>query len=71
MAPPSPTSAQRLTANDALAYLKAVKEQFQDDRAKYDEFLEVMRDFKSTRSASQSALSLTLYTIHHRHHPFR
>ncbi|KAK1606413.1 hypothetical protein QYE76_030086 [Lolium multiflorum] len=49
MAPPSPTSAQKLTANDALAYLKAVKEQFQDDRPKYDEFLEVMRDFKSTR----------------------
>ncbi|KAM0834829.1 hypothetical protein ACQ4PT_063342 [Festuca glaucescens] len=49
MAPPSPASAQKLTANDALTYLKAVKDKFQDNRAKYDEFLEVMRDFKSTR----------------------
>jgi paired amphipathic helix protein Sin3a len=41
---------QKLTTNDALVYLKAVKDKFQDNRAKYEEFLEVMRDFKSERS---------------------
>uniref|UniRef100_A0A2P2MR82 Paired amphipathic helix protein Sin3-like 4 isoform X2 n=1 Tax=Rhizophora mucronata TaxID=61149 RepID=A0A2P2MR82_RHIMU len=40
---------QRLTTNDALAYLKAVKDIFQDKREKYDEFLEVMKDFKAQR----------------------
>jgi len=30
-------------------YLKAVKDKFQDKREKYEEFLEVMRDFKSER----------------------
>ncbi|KAJ4884289.1 Paired amphipathic helix protein Sin3-like 4 [Raphanus sativus] len=42
-------SAQKLTTNDALAYLKAVKDKFQDNRQKYDEFLEVMKDFKAQR----------------------
>jgi hypothetical protein len=41
---------QKLTTNDALVYLKAVKDKFQDKREKYEEFLEVMRDFKSERS---------------------
>ncbi|GFZ00105.1 SIN3-like 4 [Actinidia rufa] len=40
-------SSQRLTSNDALAYLKAVKNLFQDKQGKYDEFLEVMKDFKA------------------------
>lgn len=40
---------QKLTTNDALAYLKEVKEMFQDKREKYDEFLEVMKDFKAQR----------------------
>ncbi|CAI0379579.1 unnamed protein product [Linum tenue] len=42
-------AAQKLTTNDALAYLKAVKEIFQDKRDKYDDFLEVMKDFKAQR----------------------
>ena len=42
-------SVQKLTTNDALAYLKAVKEMFQDKKEKYDEFLEVMKDFKAQR----------------------
>lgn len=41
--------AQRLTTNDALTYLKAVKDIFQDKKDKYDEFLEVMKDFKAQR----------------------
>ncbi|XP_010532951.1 PREDICTED: paired amphipathic helix protein Sin3-like 3 isoform X2 [Tarenaya hassleriana] len=41
--------AQKLTTNDALAYLKNVKDKFHDNREKYDEFLEVMKDFKAQR----------------------
>jgi paired amphipathic helix protein Sin3a len=40
---------QKLTTNDALDYLKNVKDKFKDKRDKYEEFLEVMRDFKSER----------------------
>ncbi|KAJ3685975.1 hypothetical protein LUZ61_015139 [Rhynchospora tenuis] len=42
-------SGAKLTTNDALDYLKRVKEIFQDQKGKYDEFLEVMKDFKSQR----------------------
>ncbi|KAF7829409.1 paired amphipathic helix protein Sin3-like 3 [Senna tora] len=41
--------AQKLTTNDALQYLKAVKEMFLDKREKYDDFLEVMKNFKAQR----------------------
>ncbi|XP_010551461.1 PREDICTED: paired amphipathic helix protein Sin3-like 3 [Tarenaya hassleriana] len=44
-----PGGAQKLTTNDALAYLKAVKDKFHDKREQYDEFLEVMKDFKAQR----------------------
>ncbi|KAL6865182.1 hypothetical protein ACP4OV_016333 [Aristida adscensionis] len=47
--PPPPPEGGRLTTNDALDYLKAVKDKFRDSRHKYNEFLEVMRDFKSNR----------------------
>lgn len=40
---------QKLTTNDALSYLKAVREMFQDNKEKYDDFLEVMKDFKAQR----------------------
>ncbi|XP_019164891.1 PREDICTED: paired amphipathic helix protein Sin3-like 3 isoform X2 [Ipomoea nil] len=40
---------QKLTTSDALAYLKNVKDIFRDKRDKYDEFLEVMKDFKAQR----------------------
>ncbi|XP_022151191.1 paired amphipathic helix protein Sin3-like 4 isoform X1 [Momordica charantia] len=42
-------SAQKLTTNDALVYLKRVKDIFQDKREKYEDFLEVMKDFKAQR----------------------
>ena len=42
-------SGQRLTTDDALTYLKDVKERFKDDKEKYNEFLEVMKDFKAQR----------------------
>ncbi|KAI4383552.1 hypothetical protein MLD38_009378 [Melastoma candidum] len=41
--------AQKLTTNDALAYLIAVKEIFEYRREKYEDFLEVMKDFKAQR----------------------
>ncbi|KAJ6838537.1 paired amphipathic helix protein Sin3-like 4 [Iris pallida] len=43
------SNAAMLTTNDALQYLKAVKDIFQDKKEKYDQFLEVMKDFKSQR----------------------
>ncbi|KAI0524020.1 hypothetical protein KFK09_003384 [Dendrobium nobile] len=49
MASDTDTSAQQLTTSDALAYLKCVKDLFKDNKEKYNEFLEVMRGFKSQR----------------------
>ncbi|KAG4395714.1 hypothetical protein GLYMA_19G016300v4 [Glycine max] len=43
-------ASQKLTTNDALSYLKEVKDMFQDQREKYDMFLEVMKDFKAQRT---------------------
>ncbi|XP_023641176.1 paired amphipathic helix protein Sin3-like 1 isoform X2 [Capsella rubella] len=43
-------ASQKLTTNDALSYLREVKEMFQDQRDKYDRFLEVMKDFKAQRT---------------------
>ncbi|EFH49961.1 hypothetical protein ARALYDRAFT_350640 [Arabidopsis lyrata subsp. lyrata] len=40
---------QRLSTDDALTYLMEVKRTFQDQRDKYDMFLEVMNDFKEQR----------------------
>ncbi|RYR65005.1 hypothetical protein Ahy_A03g011006 isoform A [Arachis hypogaea] len=40
---------QKLTTDDALQYLKAVKDMFHDKKEKYDDFLEVMKDFKAQR----------------------
>lgn len=49
MSAPPAQSQQRLTTDDALAYLQAVKDMFKDKKGKYDEFLEVMKDFKAQR----------------------
>ncbi|XP_050375013.1 paired amphipathic helix protein Sin3-like 4 isoform X2 [Argentina anserina] len=45
----TPTASQKLTTNDALSYLKAVKEIFENNKEKYEDFLEVMKDFKAQR----------------------
>ncbi|XP_076950966.1 paired amphipathic helix protein Sin3-like 2 [Bidens hawaiensis] len=39
----------KLTTSDALTYLKEVKDMFQDQREKYDMFLDAMKDFKAQR----------------------
>lgn len=43
-------------ADDALVYLNAVKDIFQDKREKYMEFLTVMKDFKAQRFGFQNCL---------------
>lgn len=42
-------SLQKLTTNDALEYLKNVKDIFRDKKEKYEDFLEVMKEFKAQR----------------------
>ncbi|CAI9092801.1 OLC1v1028134C1 [Oldenlandia corymbosa var. corymbosa] len=51
------SSAQKLTTNDALAYLKAVKDIFQDRKDIYDQFLEVMKDFKAQRTDTTGVIA--------------
>ncbi|KAL3511225.1 hypothetical protein ACH5RR_030626 [Cinchona calisaya] len=51
------SSAQKLTTNDALVYLKEVKDIFQNRRDKYNEFLEVMKDFKGQRISTSGVIS--------------
>ncbi|GMH19034.1 hypothetical protein Nepgr_020875 [Nepenthes gracilis] len=48
---------QKLTTDDALQYLKEVKEMFQDQREKYDQFLEVMKDFKAQRLDTEGVIA--------------
>ncbi|KAJ9510671.1 hypothetical protein QJQ45_027522 [Haematococcus lacustris] len=49
--PPTQTSAsiQKLTTNDALTYLREVKNRFADKKDVYDMFLEIMKEFKAQR----------------------
>ncbi|XP_022999276.1 paired amphipathic helix protein Sin3-like 3 isoform X1 [Cucurbita maxima] len=42
-------SIQKLTTNDALEYLKNVKDIFRDKKETYEDFLEVMKEFKAQR----------------------
>ena len=43
----SPEVARPLNVTDALSYLDAVKNQFQDSPDVYNQFLDIMKDFKS------------------------
>lgn len=47
----------KLTSKDAVAYLKAVKEVFSDQRDKYERFLEIMKDFKTHRICTQDVIA--------------
>ncbi|KAE9590399.1 putative transcription regulator Others family [Lupinus albus] len=51
------TTSQKLTTNDALSYLKDVKDMFHDQRDKYDLFLEVMKDFKAQRTDTAGVIA--------------
>ncbi|KAH9619279.1 hypothetical protein KSS87_011946 [Heliosperma pusillum] len=48
---------QKLTTDDALHYLKEVKEMFQDQREKYEHFLEVMKNFKAQRIDTEGVIA--------------
>ncbi|CAN8256262.1 unnamed protein product [Cochlearia groenlandica] len=50
-------NSQKLTTDDALTYLKQVKEMFLDQRDKYDMFLEVMKDFKAQRTDTSGVIA--------------
>lgn len=43
----SPETARPLNVTDALSYLDAVKNQFQNQPEVYNRFLDIMKDFKS------------------------
>jgi paired amphipathic helix protein Sin3a len=43
----SPEAARPLNVTDALSYLDAVKNQFQNQPEVYNRFLDIMKDFKS------------------------
>ncbi|KAL8518882.1 hypothetical protein ACS0TY_010010 [Phlomoides rotata] len=52
------SSAPKLTTNDALSYLKHVKEIFDaENDNKYDVFLKVMKDFKAQRVTTSGVIS--------------
>ena len=56
--PPPPRrrpAAGRLTTNDALAYLREVKDRFKDNKSVYDNFLEIMKQFKAQQCVPAAA----------------
>ena len=44
-------SQSKLTTNDALTYLREVKNRFSESKDVYDTFLEIMKEFKAQRCA--------------------
>ncbi|XP_047320078.1 paired amphipathic helix protein Sin3-like 4 [Impatiens glandulifera] len=48
---------EKLTTSDALSYLKAVKDIFQDNKSKYDQFLDVMKRFKAQRTDTTGVIA--------------
>ncbi|TYH52447.1 hypothetical protein ES332_D09G029000v1 [Gossypium tomentosum] len=48
---------QTLAMNEALTYLMEVKEIFQDQKGKYDMFLEVMKDFVARRTDTAGVIA--------------
>lgn len=45
----APSATGKLTTNDALSYLRDVKLKFAENKEIYDEFLEIMKEFKAQR----------------------
>ncbi|KAF3779704.1 Paired amphipathic helix protein Sin3-like 4 [Nymphaea thermarum] len=58
---------QKLTTGDALAYLKAVREMFHDKKEKYDEFLQVMKEFKAQRIDTTGVIMRVAYLFREHH----
>ena len=55
---PPPGMGHRLTTNDALTYLREVKNRFADKKEVYDTFLEIMKEFKAQRCGGEGAQGL-------------
>ncbi|KAK9905961.1 hypothetical protein WJX75_009654 [Coccomyxa subellipsoidea] len=54
--PGQPSTSGKLTTNDALSYLRDVKVKFQDNKEIYDEFLEIMKEFKAQRINTEGVI---------------
>ncbi|WCJ21741.1 Paired amphipathic helix protein Sin3-like 4 [Euphorbia peplus] len=48
---------RKSTTADALSYLKAMKDTFRNRREKYDDFLQVMKDFKAQRIDTSAVIA--------------
>mmetsp|Transcript_36011 Transcript_36011/g.80148 ORF Transcript_36011/g.80148 Transcript_36011/m.80148 type:complete len:1160 (+) Transcript_36011:163-3642(+) len=55
--PNNPSSQSKLTTNDALSYLREVKNRFSDQKDVYDTFLEIMKEFKAQRIDTAGVIS--------------
>ncbi|CAD6273401.1 unnamed protein product [Miscanthus lutarioriparius] len=53
-----------ITTRDALVYLKAVKDKFQEKPHTYEQFIQVMRDFKSNRLDSAGVIARVKTLFH-------
>eukprot|EP00884_Botryococcus_braunii_P021579 jgi/Botrbrau1/8104/Bobra.0230s0027.1 len=54
--PPGIGVGPKLTTNDALSYLRDVKNKFQDNKEIYDTFLEIMKEFKAQRINTEGVI---------------
>jgi hypothetical protein len=54
---------QKLTTNDALGYLRDVKNKFQENKETYDTFLEIMKEFKAQRCARNLLINLARFRL--------
>lgn len=54
-----------LNVKDALSYLDQVKVQFSNQAEVYNNFLDIMKDFKSQRYVSKEFLHFLFFPFHH------
>jgi paired amphipathic helix protein Sin3a len=62
--PPQGNGNGSITTRDALAYLKEVKDKFQEKPHTYEQFLQVMREFKSNRLDSAGVIARVKTLFH-------
>ncbi|TBU03278.1 regulatory component Sin3 of histone regulatory component [Hamiltosporidium tvaerminnensis] len=63
-----PPKTEEPDLNDALMYLTQVKEEFKGDNSSYDEFLEVMRDYKQSKLDAAGVVSAVSSLFRERKH---
>lgn len=59
----SPSSCQRLKVEDALSYLDQVKFKFGNKPQVYNDFLDIMKDFKSQRYYSSTPATMIIVNL--------